>query len=63
MNCYPSGQWGYREGKSRNIPLSTFRLKNHTVFLIVKTLTPKGNQRLPLTVTFSSLISFTSPVL
>ena len=44
MNCYPSGQWGYREGKSRNIPLSTFRLKNHTVILTVKTLTPKGSE-------------------
>lgn len=42
MNCYPSGQWGYREDKSRNIPLSTFKLKNRPVFLIVKTLTPKG---------------------
>ena len=42
MNCYPSGQWGYWEGKSRNIPLSTFKLKNRPIFLIVKTLTPKG---------------------
>lgn len=44
MDCYPSGQRGYREGKSRNIPLSTFRLKNRPVFLIVKTLTPKGSE-------------------
>lgn len=44
MDCYPSGQWGYREDKSRNIPLSTFRLKNRPVFLIVKTLTPKGSE-------------------
>ena len=35
-----SGDTG--EDKSRNIPLSTFRLKNRPVFLIVKTLTPKG---------------------
>ena len=41
MNCYPSGQWGYQEDKSRNIPLSTFRLKNRPVFLIVNTLTPR----------------------
>lgn len=35
-----SGDTG--EGKSRNIPLSTFRLTNHPVFLIVNTLTPRG---------------------
>lgn len=34
-----SGDTG--EGKSLNIPLSTFRLKNRPIFLIVKTLTPK----------------------
>ena len=37
-----SGDTG--EGKSRNIPLSTFKLKNRPVFLIVKTLTPKGSE-------------------
>ena len=37
-----SGDTG--EGKSLNIPLSTFRLKNRPVFLIVKTLTPKGSE-------------------